>query len=248
MAFPNDICMPYHFELEHLMDLGIPGAREIHDSPLVFINNASKSPVYPTIIKDYWNTAVFNPGRGLSGNCYGFEVALTSYHVQHLLNAPNEGSRYSETWWSLYKHEDICDTVFIGNAPPKFHKIQTRYLNHAARVIHMFITRVCCPRRTYLYEVLDHDVFIIYHTLKGMPVNPTHIVVEHLSKVAISSCEASPYGYLHTIFLNHLSEHAVLDFETRQMSESFCIGADFLRDNLMNICEDSEDDYEDTKT
>lgn len=239
----RDLCQPYFFDLEDFMEAGLPGASEIHHSPLHCINNASMETTYPSIVMKFWNSAYYKPQKGLCGTGTKHAFSVCEIILEDYLGYPNLGKQYEDSWWSEYKAEDICKTVYSIPSPTNREKTQFTSLSQAAKLIHLFITHVCCPRYTNLSKVLDHDVFIIYHVLKKVPLNPVMLVFNHLKRTLNDNNEAIPYGFLLTLMEREIG--GTKDLDDFAVIQSSVIHLKFLHNTGIDVpnMDVSDDDY-----
>lgn len=201
------VCNPMTYNSEDLFEWNVPGADQIFNSPLQCINNASFSPIYPELVEEFWGSATLNEEDGIVADVFDFAVNLNMARIAQLLGAPSQGAQYERAWNLEIGNRDIHRAVYGRNYISPEEATEVKNLTPAARMIHTLVVNVYCPRLKFQDYVLDKDVFIIYHTLKDLSIDPVHLVFDHIKRVFRNNTHAIPYGFLITHALNDMMAH-----------------------------------------
>lgn len=92
--------------------------------------------------------------------------------LSKLLKAPMQGRRYCPGWDVDIKRADINLTLYGRESIPPHEATKVLYLNDDATLVHVLIVNVFCPRLSQHTIVRDRDVFIMYHILKKIEIDP----------------------------------------------------------------------------
>lgn len=204
----RDICPHHCYDSDNLAIWDVPAADLIIRSSLDAINTAATlGHIYPEIVQEFWGSAKFTEDDGLKGEFFDYVLNYNMKSISEVLRVPSEGAKFKTGWMLENDPVHIRKTVYGNGNLSAPEATKAANLTQPARVIHLLITNVYTPRLKYHDYVFEKDVFIMYHMLNNVPIDPVNLVYEHLKTVQANTAHAIPYGYLITHSLNKMRSH-----------------------------------------
>lgn len=222
------ICKPYFIDTHDLLEWNIPGAKRIHSSSLMHINYAAaEETIFPELVREFWGGARFDETCTLKGQVLDYDLSFDIDRISDLLQIPTGGEIYDKDWKRGKDMDDIRQTVYGAQEISNANATRVIYLTPAASLVFLMAVNVFCPRVSQHNYITDLDVFIIYHILKKIKLDPVNLVHQHLRRVQANNSMGIPYGFLITLYLRYMEPMRFAGWnqfarqEARQMSSAF---------------------------
>lgn len=222
------ICKPYFIDTHDLLEWNIPGAKRIHSSSLMHINYAAaEETIFPELVREFWGGARFDETGTLKGQVLDYDLSFDIDRISDLLQIPTGGEIYDKDWKRGKDMDDIRQTVYGAQEISNANATRVIYLTPAASLVFLMAVNVFCPRVSQHNYITDLDVFIIYHILKKIKLDPVNLVHQHLRRVQANNSMGIPYGFLITLYLRYMEPMRFAGWnqfarqEARQMSSAF---------------------------
>lgn len=242
---PRAICPHMCYDPEDFSLWKLPAADLITLSSLDAINTAAYGHIYPEIVQEFWGTAKLTEHDGLLGEFFDYVLNYNMKTISEVLGVRSEGVQYKRGWRVESDDDDIRSTVFQDGKISASEATKATNLTQAAKLIHVLITHVYCPRLNFHDYVYDKDIFIMYHMLKGVRIDPVHLVYDHLISVHANTGHAIPYGYLITRSLNAMMSHPFPGWSHFNPLRTEVMNKDIFLWNGITVPDDDNEDDED---
>jgi hypothetical protein len=198
------VCTPLSYDVDDYLPFGEDLDDSLRSSTLSSIKTASRTDVYPELVREFWGGLKYVEGEGFSGKVVDEALLVDMHTLSQMLEERSVGVRFEQTWKMDLDELEIRKMLFGPHVVPEAYRSQVNFLTPQARLIHTLIVNVFCPRTHHLSYVMNKDAFIIYHVLKNEKIDTVHLIYEHMNEVFSNSTYALPYGFIVTKLLRKM--------------------------------------------